>query len=84
MFSNVKSLDKINFLQKRAPCFLYSDYGSSYEIIFLKAGKITMDVSRMKTSCFETCKTINNINLQFINEIFNLNKDGPRKILAAS
>ena len=40
MFSNAKSLEKIQGLLERGIRFLYSDYTSSNKILLLKAGKL--------------------------------------------
>ena len=74
MFSSAKSLNKVESLQKRALCFLYGNYVSSYEELLQKAGKETMKVNRLRSLCIEICKLINNINPTYINEIFKLRK----------
>ena len=62
MFSNAKSLNKIESLLKRTLRFLYEDYVSSYEELLQKAGKETMKVNRLRSLCIEIYKLINNIN----------------------
>ena len=74
MFSNAKSLNKIESLQKRTLRFLYEDYVSSYEELLQKAGKETMKVDRSRGLCIEIYKSINNINPMYMNEIFKLRK----------
>ena len=74
MFSNAKSLNKIESFQKRALCFLYDNCDSLYESILKLAGKSTMNVTRLRSLCIEIFKTLNNINPAFINEIFELRK----------
>ena len=74
MFSSAKSLSKVGSLQKRALRFLYDNYDSSYESILKLAGKSTMNVNRLRSLCVEIFKTLNNINLAFMNEIFELRK----------
>ena len=44
MFSNKKSLDKIESLRKRALRFLLNDYVSSYEQLLEKSGKCNMNI----------------------------------------
>ena len=44
MFSSAKSLNKIEFLQRRALRFLYDNYDSSYESILKLSGKSTVNV----------------------------------------
>ena len=74
MLSSVKSSNKVESLQKRALCFLYEDYVSSYEELLQKAGKKTMKVNRLRSLCIEIYKLINNINPTYMNEIFKLRK----------
>ena len=69
MFSNAKSLNKIESLQKRTLHFLYEDYVSSYEELLQKAGKETMKANRLRSLCIGIFISINNIN-----EIFKLRK----------
>ena len=42
MFSNAKSLDKIESLHKRALRYLYSDHESPYDTLLAKPGKVTI------------------------------------------
>ena len=72
MFSRAKSLNKVESLQKRALCFLYGNYVSSYEELLQKPEKETMKVNRLRSLCIEIFKLINNINPTYMNE--------PRKI----
>ena len=72
MFSSAKSLNKIESLQKRALRFLYENYVSSYGELLQKAGKETMKVNRLRSLCIEIYKSINNIKLMYMNEIFKL------------
>ena len=74
MFSGAKSLNKVQSLQKRALRFLYEDYILSYEELLQKAGKETMKVNRLRSLCIEICKSINEINPMYMNEIFKLRK----------
>ena len=46
MLSSAKSLNKVESLQKRALCFLYDNYDSSYEAILKLAGKSMMNVTQ--------------------------------------
>ena len=48
MFSSTKSLNKVQFLQRRALHFLYENYVLSYEELLQKAGKETMKVNRLR------------------------------------
>ena len=70
MFPTAKSLSKIESLQKRALRFLYNDYSISYEGLLEKAGKVKMNVYRLRNLCVEIYKTINKLNPEFMNNIF--------------
>ena len=72
MFSSASSLKKIEKLQKRALRFLYNDYEISYEELLLKSGRETMNVNRLRILCIEICKTINNLNPEFMRDLFSL------------
>ena len=49
MFSSAQSRNKVDSLQKRAFCFLYDNYDSSYESILKLAEKSTMNVTRLRS-----------------------------------
>ena len=72
MFSSASSLKKIKNLQKRALRFLYNDYDISYEELLLKSDTATMNVNRLRTFWSEIYKTINNLNSEFMRELFSL------------
>ena len=72
IFSKAQSVNKIENLQKRALCFLYDDFGATYEELLSKGGKSTMNVRRSRTFCVEIYKTLNDLNPSFINNIFKL------------
>ena len=58
MFSNDKSLNKIESLQKRALRYLYSHYESLYDTLLAKSGKVTMKARRLRSLCVEIYKSI--------------------------
>ena len=72
MFASSKSLTKIENLYKRALRFMLDDYSSSYKRILEKSGKFSMDVKRKHKLCIKIYKTLNNLNLSFMKEIFEL------------
>ena len=74
MFSSSKSLNKVESLQKRALPFFCDNYDSSYEFILKLAGKTTVNVAKLTSLCVDIFKTLNNINLAFMNEIFDFRK----------
>ena len=75
MCSTAKSLDKIESLQKRALRFLYNDYSISCEGLLEKAGKVKMNVYRLRNLCVEIYKTINKLNPEFMNNIFKVKEN---------
>ena len=71
MFSSASSLKKIeNLQQKWALSFLNNDYEISYEELFLKSDRATMNVNRLRLLCIEIYKTINNLNPGFTRDLF--------------
>ena len=72
MFSSASSLKKIENLQKRALRFLYNDYEISCEKLLLKSDRATMNVNRLRILCTEIYKTINNLNPEFMRDLFSL------------
>ena len=72
MFSSASSLKKIENLQKRAPRFLYNAYEISYEELLLKSDRGTMNVNRLRILCIKIYKTINNLNPEFMRDLFRL------------
>ena len=68
----VWSLNKVENLRKRALRFLHNDYSSSYEEIFKKSGKSTVNISNYCSLCNEIFKTLNDIKPSFIKDIFKL------------
>ena len=76
MLSSVQSVNKIENLQKRAFRFLYDDFEASYEDLLSKGGKSTMNVKRLRTLSVEICKTLNDLNPSFMNNIFKLKING--------
>ena len=70
MLSHKKSLDKIKSLHKRVLRFFLNDYVSSYEQLLEKSGKCNMNIRRLRCLCIELYKTLNDLNLSFMKEIF--------------
>ena len=70
--SSAKSLNKIENLKKRALRFLHNDYSSSYEELFKKSGKSTVNVSNYCSLRIVIFKTLNGINPSFMKDIFKL------------
>ena len=47
----------------------YDDYSVSYEGLLEKAGKVKMNVNRLRNVCVEIFKSINKLNPEFMNNI---------------
>ena len=66
VLSSVKSLNKIENLQKRALRFMLSDYESSYDELLRLSGSCAINVGNL---CVEIYKTLNNLNPSLMQEI---------------
>ena len=53
MFSSSLSVNKTEYLQKRALRFLYDNFEASYEDLLSKGGKSKFNVRRLRTLCVE-------------------------------
>ena len=74
MLSSVKSLNKIENLQKRALRFMISDYENSYDELLRLSGSCSINV-RLKTNlCAEIYKILNDLNPSLMREIFETRK----------
>ena len=60
------------FLQERALHFLYDDYNSPSDKIFMKSGEVSMEFNRLRYLRIEIYKSINNNNPIFMKQIFQL------------
>ena len=69
-FCSAKSVKKIEKIQERALRILHNDFSSDFESILIKSGKSTMEVKRRRTLVLKVFKTLNNMNPEYIKEIF--------------
>ena len=69
-FCSAKSVKKIEKIQERALRILYNDLSSDYESILTKSGKSTMEIKYLTTLALEVFKTLNNMNPEYMKEIF--------------
>ena len=69
MLSSVKSLNKIENLQKQALRFMLSEYESSYDELLRLSGGCTINVILKRNLCVEIYKTLNDLNPSFMREI---------------
>ena len=51
---------------------MYDDFEASYEDLLSKGRKPKMNVTRLRTLCVEIYKTLNDLNLSFMKNIFKL------------
>ena len=76
IFSTAKSLNKIESLEiERALRFLYNDYSIPYEGLLEKTRKVKMSVKGLRNLCIEIYKTINKLNPEFLNNIFEVKEN---------
>ena len=69
-FCPAKSIRKIEKIQERALRILYDDFDSDSESLLKKSGKCTMEVKRLRILGIEIFKTLNDLNPQFMKDIF--------------
>ena len=70
--ASIKSLNKVENLQKWALHFLHNEYSSSYDDLLKKSGRNTVNVSNYRSLCTEIFEILNDINPSFIKYIFML------------
>ena len=70
LFCTSKSLKKIEKIQERTLRILYNDPTSDYNQLLNKSGKATMEVKRLGKLALEIFKTLNNLNPEYMKEIF--------------
>ena len=64
-FYSTKLVKKIHKVQQRALRIFYNDFRGDYESVLKKSGKSTREVRRLNT-----LKTLNNMNPEYMKEIF--------------
>ena len=69
-FCSSKSLNKIEKIQERELRLLHNDFTSDYSELLNKSGKPSMEVKRLRTLALEIFKTFNNLNPDYMKEIF--------------
>ena len=74
ILSSVKSLNKIEKLQKRALRFRLSDCESSYDELLWLPSSCAINVRLKRNLCVEIDKTLNDLNPSFMREIFEIHK----------
>ena len=74
ILSSVRSLNKIENLQKRALKFMLSDCESSYDELLWLPSSSAINVRLKRNLCVEIYKTLNDLNPSFMQEIFEIHK----------
>ena len=72
MLTSAKSFRKIEAIQKRALSSIINNYESTYEDSLNKTGKLNMKLRRIRGLCVEIYKTLNNLNSNFLKDLFRL------------
>ena len=74
MLTDANSVCKIETIQKRALRFMSNDYESSYEYLLKKSGNPRMNLRRTRSLYIEIYETINNLNPEFMKNLFKVPK----------
>ena len=69
-FCSSKSSRKNDKIQERALRILYNDSTSDYNQLLNKSSKASMEVKRLRKLALEIFKTLNNLNPEYMKEIF--------------
>ena len=69
-FCSSKSLKKIEKIQKQTLTKLYNDSTIEYNQLLNKYSKASMEVKHLRTLALEIFKTLNNLNPEYMKEIF--------------
>ena len=69
-FSSCKALGKVESTHKRCLRMTHNDYDSDYETLLKISGTPTMQIKRIKQLAIEIFKTVNNLNTDFMKNIF--------------
>ena len=69
-FCSAKSMQKIEKIQERSLRILLNDNNSTYRALLTKTSKSTMEVKRLRTLALEIFRTINDMNPEFMKDIF--------------
>ena len=69
-FCSSKSLKKIEKIQEQKLRILYNDSTSGYNQLLNKSRKASIEVKRLRKLTLEIFKTLNNLNPEYMKEIF--------------
>ena len=73
-FSSCESIRKMKKIQKRCLRITLNDYESDYETLLRNSNKPTMEIRILRTLAVEVFKTLNEINLAYMKNVFTLKK----------
>ena len=73
-FSSCESIRKTKKIQKRCLRITLNDYESDYENLLRNSNKPTMEIRILRTLAVEVFKTLNQINLAYMKNVFTLKK----------
>ena len=74
MFTSKSSLNKLENIQKRALRFVCNDFASNYLELLEKCGSQGVKLVTLRCMAIEVYECVNNMNLQYLNEMFTLKK----------
>ena len=69
-FSTCESIRKIEKIQQRCLRIVLDDYGSDYDVLLRKSGKVTMEIKQLRVLAIEIFKTVNHLNPNYMKDIF--------------
>ena len=70
-FCSKSSQNKIEKISYRSPKLIANNYHSDYKFLLNETRNSTMEIKRLCTLALEIFKTINNLNPNFMKDIFN-------------
>ena len=69
-FCSLKLLKKVEKIQERTLRKPYNDSTGDYNQLLNKSSKVSMEVKRLRKLALEKLKTLNNLNPEYMKEIF--------------
>ena len=70
-FCSKSSQNKIEKTQYRSLKLITNDYHSDYKFLLNETGNSTVEIKRLRTLALEIFKTLNNLNPNFMKDVFN-------------
>ena len=75
----MRSTNKIESIQKRVLRLLFNNYASTYDSLLAKAIKPSIEIKHYRTLALEIFKTLNDLNLMYMQELFYLRSSSARR-----